>query len=220
MHVLIGVMLLVAAGAAQAQCRADFDGNGTVEINELIAAVNEALGGCASEPERSPTRTPTGRPGGPPTRTPTPLTRCPFQFTDSVDGSLFCAYTGRLKPHLCAGADATGGWTTIGDQVLVVIVFHASEFTIVLDAVRTGATSARVHTASVSPDFEPRAATGTVSLPSSMRMNLTFTPGTLCGTYGSGLPFSGMQGSGAIASAIAPTDRRSAIESLRARLLD
>lgn len=64
------------------QCRADFDGSGAVEINEVIQVVNEALGGCGVTPTIRPSATPTRtapqatatRTERAPTGTPTPIT--------------------------------------------------------------------------------------------------------------------------------------------------
>lgn len=43
-------LIVFAAQAARGQCCGDCNGNGTVAINELITAVNNALGECATPP--------------------------------------------------------------------------------------------------------------------------------------------------------------------------
>jgi hypothetical protein len=45
---------LALAGIASAQCAADCDANGAVTVDELVAAVASALGGCDSIPLSSP----------------------------------------------------------------------------------------------------------------------------------------------------------------------
>jgi len=53
--ILVAAMGLCAAGPARAQCsptcKGDFNQDGQVTIDELVTAVNNALGGCESSPE-------------------------------------------------------------------------------------------------------------------------------------------------------------------------
>lgn len=53
--ILMAAMGLCAAGPARAQCsptcKGDFNQDGQVTIDELVTAVNNALGGCESSPE-------------------------------------------------------------------------------------------------------------------------------------------------------------------------
>lgn len=87
MGIPILLALLLSAGVAGAQCHADRDGSGAVEIHELIAAVNEALGGCGAV---TPTRTAT------PIRTPTADAPrdCMVRFTDdnTADDAPYCVF--------------------------------------------------------------------------------------------------------------------------------
>lgn len=87
------VLALMLAADAHAQCQADFDRSGVVEIHELVAAVNEALGGCGSAPTATRTHTPIV--AQTPTRT-VALTGCPVRFTDdnTADEDLVCWFTG------------------------------------------------------------------------------------------------------------------------------
>jgi hypothetical protein len=51
MQALIGLLMLaLAAGTAGAQCCGDCNGDGSVTINDLITAVNNALDGCGAAP--------------------------------------------------------------------------------------------------------------------------------------------------------------------------
>lgn len=87
----IVVSLLVGATAARAaaQCCGDCNGDGTVTINELVTAVNNALDACgAATPTPAKTPTPTHRP----TVTHTP-NGCPFTLTDN-SGSSACGFSG------------------------------------------------------------------------------------------------------------------------------
>ena len=102
--------LLAAAPAARAgaQCCGDCNGDGTVTINELITAVNNALDACgAATPTPANTFTPTPRatdtpaptpaktftPTHRPTNTPTPIKGCPVAFTDT-NPSTTCSFSG------------------------------------------------------------------------------------------------------------------------------
>jgi hypothetical protein len=78
---IAGVLLFVAQHAS-AQCLGDFNGDGSVTINELIIAVNNSLNGCQNG---EPTQTPTPMPGS-----------CPIDFSDdnSQQGTPDCFYEG------------------------------------------------------------------------------------------------------------------------------
>jgi hypothetical protein len=77
----------VAAGA-QAQCCGDCNGDGTVSINELITAVNNALLGCGADTPTPGRGTPTHKP----TATPTTPPHCTLSLTTS--GSGVCDFQG------------------------------------------------------------------------------------------------------------------------------
>lgn len=188
------VVVLLSAQHAHAECRADFDGSGAVDINELIGAVNEALNGCDGGPG-TPTRQPT------PTRTPTEAPdTCPYRFNQAVDTDRFCAYEGRVTSQ-CDPFDAASGWTTFETDVIVVSIDEFG-FTIALDARRTNPTTARVYAISFEPDFEPFEATGTLSLPSATRLGMNFSGGTTCGTFSSTSTFTGLVGDNAITASV------------------
>ncbi|HSP98015.1 MAG TPA: hypothetical protein VL049_12320 [Candidatus Dormibacteraeota bacterium] len=98
--------LLLAPSLASAQCCGDCDGNGQVAINELITAVNNALGQC----------------GGGPTPTPTVLStdQCPITFRDdnTQPGTPDCYYIGRWNQS-CGAADLESLWRSDGGVVIV-----------------------------------------------------------------------------------------------------
>src|SRR5262245_16464989 len=107
----MGKMLLVwglvglLVGRASAQCCGDCNGNGVVTIDELVTAVNIALGSCAEA-----TDTPV------PTATPTPSNRCPFTFSDN--GNL-CAFNGTFNRGCGAALDSLVSIN--GSQLIVTI---------------------------------------------------------------------------------------------------
>ena len=86
--VLIGSMLV---GRASGQCCGDCNGDGRVTIDELVTAVNRALGSCA---DATPTTQPTDTPTQQPSATPTPSNRCPFTFADTGD---LCGFHGSFN---------------------------------------------------------------------------------------------------------------------------
>jgi hypothetical protein len=179
----------------------------------------------------TPTRQPT------PARTPTEApSTCPYRFNEAVGTDRFCAYEGNVTSQ-CDPFNAASGWTTFETDVIVVSVDELG-FTIALDVRRTNPPSARVYAISFEPDFEPFEATGTISLPSAMRLGMRFSGGTTCGTFSSTATFTGLVGDNAITAGVgafaglraalveqagttaaaAGTERVAAISALRAKL--
>lgn len=105
MIVIVVLALLLVAPAAGAQCCGDCDGNGEVTINELITAVNNALGVCSDGPTPTPT---------------VPADACPIDFLDdnTQAGTPDCYYIGRWNPS-CGAADLEALWRSDGDIVIV-----------------------------------------------------------------------------------------------------
>ena len=95
--------LLLFAPAVQAQCCGDCNADGEVTINELITAVNNALGQC----DGSVTPTPTGD-------------SCPIDFGDdnTQEGTADCYYIGRWNTG-CGAADLESLWRSDGDILIV-----------------------------------------------------------------------------------------------------
>ena len=91
--------VLLGATNVGAQCRGDFDNNGSVEINELVVSVNNALNNCAGSP------TPTAPPGG----------QCPIDLSDdnTEDGTPDCYYAGRWNPS-CGDDKQEARWISDG----------------------------------------------------------------------------------------------------------
>ena len=194
--VLFTVLLLVSRPVMAQQCRADFNGSGAVEINEIIQVVNEALGGCDGA-AGTPTRQPT------PTRTPTAVPNlCPYKFNDSVDPGHFCGYQGTTTSEHCAGFNSGGGWTT-ADTTVIAVFADPDGNTIALDATRTNPTTARVTGLSFGPDYQPvYQASGTVSLPSNTRLRAVFDAGGSCGKFTQELQFFGFLGDNASTASV------------------
>ena len=169
------VALFCATGGAAQQCALDLNGDRMTTVNELIVAVNQALSGC---------------PGGPvatPTRTPIPAGGCPFDFNhnNSRSGDDFCAYFGPTSgmPGCGVSTSVSGGWFGNGATITGLITNGTTSFA--LTATKTSATSARVTTVALGPDFDnPVAATGTLSLPSSRRFTESFDSGVRCASLG------------------------------------
>jgi hypothetical protein len=98
------VAILNGTVAAQCgQCCGDCDGDGAVNINELITAVSKSLVGCS---DATPTEAPT--------LTPTPANRCPFTFDDF--GNL-CSFRGRFNQGCGEELDSTV--TSDGGQLII-----------------------------------------------------------------------------------------------------
>ena len=101
---LLAVLLLLPPALAGAQCCGDCNGDGEVAINELITAVNNALGTC----------------GGNATPTPLPTDECPIDFSDDNTGAGTpdCYYIGRWNQS-CGAADLEAVWRGDGEVVIV-----------------------------------------------------------------------------------------------------
>jgi hypothetical protein len=112
---LVALALVCAiAGSAAAQCCGDCNGDGSVAINELITAVNNALSNCgAPTATQVPEHTPTPRP----TATLTPSNRCPFTLDERGGGA--CRFRGRFNRG--CGASLDSDLTSDGNTVLVTI---------------------------------------------------------------------------------------------------
>jgi hypothetical protein len=91
--------VLLSASSGGAQCLGDFDNDGSVEINELIVSVNNALTDCAGSP------TPTPPPGG----------VCPIDLSDdnSQEGTPDCYYIGPWNPS-CGDDAQQARWISDG----------------------------------------------------------------------------------------------------------
>jgi hypothetical protein len=204
---LFAVALLVASRPALgAECRADFDGSGAVEINELIQAVNEALGGCGGS-NPTPTRRVT------PTRTPTtaPAGSCPCKFNNAVSPDRFCGYFGPTTSRSCGDLlPSISGWTTDGTNVIAVLSDDTGSIAVV--GVRTNPTAATINSVSPGPDFSNFFdATGTMALPSNMRFTVGVDFGASCGKLTHTGDFQGLFGDSALRAGV---DQRPSIGSL------
>ena len=174
--VLLGLFALAIDDRASAQCRADFDSSGAVEINELIAAVGEALSGCGSGPATPTRRQPT------PTRTPTnpPSDRCPSKFNDAVDADRFCGYFGQVTSPRCQSFPVGSGWTTEGQDVVALLADTTG--TIGVFGVRNSPTRVTVDSVAFGPDFDEFFnATGSMNLPNNRTLAVTAAFGSECG---------------------------------------
>jgi len=168
--------------ARAAQCKADFDGSGAVDVSEVIQAVNEALNGCGGA---QPTATKKGAKTPTPTRTPTepPAAACPYRFNQAVTADRFCGYGGTLADN--CGDNESGvasGWTTSG-TVIISIVDDGSSTQLAVYGTRTGPTTGSITNIAFSPDYDPAySASGTLSIPSGPEFNIDVVTGTSCGT--------------------------------------
>lgn len=104
--ILLAVLLLLPIRAA-AQCCGDCNGDGEVAINELITAVNNALGMC----------------GGGATPTPLPTDECPIDFSDdnTGQGTPDCYYIGRWNQS-CGANDLEALWRGDGETLIVALL--------------------------------------------------------------------------------------------------
>ncbi len=196
--ITLSFLLVPCRGARAAQCKADFDGSGAVEINELIAAVNEALSGCSGG-GATPTRKPAT-----PTRTPTtaPADTCPYKFNQAVGTDRFCGYEGQVQPQHCDAFHGRSGWTTQSDEVIGLFIDDFGN-SLALDSQRTSPTTARVTAISFGPDFEQAFdASGSLSLPSVKRFMATFDAGGTCGKYTQNGMFYDLLGDNAVRAAM------------------
>lgn len=80
------------AGAADAQCCGDCQGDGNVTINDLITAVNNALSNCGAP---TPTPQSTATPSRRPTATRTPANVCRSTFVNNSGGA--CVFRGNFN---------------------------------------------------------------------------------------------------------------------------
>ena len=103
MVLILLAALLLFPPVAGAQCCGDCNSDGEVTINELITAVNSALGQC----DGAVTPTPTGE-------------ACPIDFRDdnTQEGTADCYYVGRWNAG-CGAADLESLWRSDGDIVIV-----------------------------------------------------------------------------------------------------
>lgn len=104
MAVILLAALLMLPNLAGAQCCGDCNGDGQVTINELITAVNNALGQCGPQP----------------TPTVLPSDKCPIDFKDdnTQPGTVDCYYIGRWNAA-CGAADLEALWRSDGGVVIV-----------------------------------------------------------------------------------------------------
>ena len=84
---IVIALICLLGGTARAACCGDCDGDGQVQISELIQAVNAALGGCATPTDAPPTNTAT---------TPATSTPGPARFVDNADGTVTDTMTGLM----------------------------------------------------------------------------------------------------------------------------
>ncbi len=175
MRTLLIIVALCAATSTAArgqECRADFNSNGSVEISELITALNEALNGCGS------VATPTRRQPTP-TRTATPVPdACPFRFNQAVS-EVFCYYEGTAESACAFFGTFGSGWVTEGQNVFGVLTDGVETFTVV--GRRTSPTSATV--SAVILDDEEFPATGTMALPDARTFRVRFNGGGNCAPF-------------------------------------
>jgi hypothetical protein len=147
-HKRIGLAVVVSlcvASSAGAQCLGDFDDDGSVEINELITAVNNSLNGCSGVP------TPTMPPGG----------ACPINFGDdnTAAGTADCFYIGRWNQS-CGADDLEAWWISDGiddDGEVDLVIVELLDFTpgLFLAGEVTSPTSADLFAWFTNPNPEP-----------------------------------------------------------------
>ncbi len=92
MVLLMLALVCTLAAGAQAQCCGDCNGDGTVSINELITAVNNALLGCGAATPTPGRGTPTHKP----TATPTTAPHCTLSFTNQNNSGV-CDFQGTFN---------------------------------------------------------------------------------------------------------------------------
>jgi hypothetical protein len=101
-------LCLLSALPAGGQCLGDFNSDGSVAINEIITAVNNALNDCGRVAP-----TPTVPVGG---------TRCPRAFTEDVTTgpTLICAFAGAYNTQ-CPRQTEKIAWAGDGEAVLFLL---------------------------------------------------------------------------------------------------
>jgi hypothetical protein len=119
--VMLGLALLCAsAGPAAGQCCGDCAGDGSVTIDDLIRAVNNALGGCPQETPTvgpSPTRTRVPTNTRKPTATRTPADRCSSTF--NTQGNNLCLFRGTYNRSCGTAVNST--FSSNGSVLVVTI---------------------------------------------------------------------------------------------------
>jgi hypothetical protein len=184
--VLLCPALLFAftSGADAASCKADFDGSGSVDVSEVIQAVNEALNGCDGA---QPTPTKKGAKTPTPTKTPTepPAPACPYRFNQAVTADRFCGYGGSLSDNCGNGEAGVGsGWTTSNNTVVGIVVDSSGMLGVY--ATRTGPTTGTVSGIAFGPDFDTLyQASGSIALPTAQTFNVDVNDGATCGVLSS-----------------------------------
>lgn len=119
--VMLGLVLLCAgAGPVAGQCCGDCAGDGSVTIDDLIRAVNNALGGCPQETPTvgpSPTRTRVPTNTRKPTATRTPNDRCSSTF--NTEGNNLCTFRGTYNRG--CGNEVNSTFSSNGSILVVTI---------------------------------------------------------------------------------------------------
>lgn len=164
---LVGTLVGLFSGTATAQCCGDCDGSGRVAIEEVVAAVNNALNECSVPPTATPTATITPTPPNTPTRTRTPTRtptsppHCPFTFADN--GAGLCSFQGRF--NLGCGNSLPAAFSSNGQLLLIrIATLLSSPTTVSFSANITSPTTASL-TAWSSNDFQTvRTTSGSVQL--------------------------------------------------------
>lgn len=134
---LIGLTVLCLTTApAHPQCCGDCDGSGTVDIADVIRAVNVALGGTCEEPRDG----------------------CPYTF-DGLSLSRRCAFSGRFNATCGGFLQAV---VSVDDDVAAVVL--STNPAVGFIAERTSATSATLLAWSVAPFDEGEPVSGSVQL--------------------------------------------------------
>lgn len=118
---MLGLVLLCAgAGPVAGQCCGDCAGDGSVTIDDLIRAVNNALGGCPQETPTvgpSPTRTRVPTNTRKPTATRTPNDRCSSTF--NTQGNNLCTFRGTYNRG--CGSEVNSTFSSNGSILVVTI---------------------------------------------------------------------------------------------------
>lgn len=156
---LAALLVAALAGPTHGQpCVLDPDGNGQTTVSELILAVNQALGGCDTSPQPTPTAV--------------PVAGCPFDFADAVGAAQACIYRGLATTDCAAGGTVAvaGTWyaapgTPGNQQILATLTDPTGVLGIF--ATRTGPSNATIVEIAAGPTFVQRvAASGTLALTS------------------------------------------------------
>jgi hypothetical protein len=113
--VLMLALMCWSATPAAAQCCGDCNGDGEVSVNDLITAVNNALGGCpGGTPTKGKTATPTTKPSA------TPSNRCADAFTDDLSNATSaCGFNGPFSGG--CGGNLASAFTSNGTLLVALI---------------------------------------------------------------------------------------------------